>query len=521
MRRSTWAVLMAGVLLSGVATAAGKVLRVGVSTGVKSSEFTTKHDEVTGAVLHHVYEPLVAYRDDMSIGPMVAERYEVSNDGKTYTFKIREGIVFHNGAPVTSAEVKWTWNRYLSRDWGDRCRGHFDGSEEIYLRPSHVLSVEAPDPRTVVFRLASPNGLFLHQMASNYCITGILHPDSVNADGSWKQPIATGPYQLTSWEKDGAAVLTRFAGYKPRKEPMSGLAGAKEAKLDELRFVPFPDRQSLAQGLIEGKVDVLLDLNLEAYDSMKSKQGVVLYPQERLAWQQLLIQTRHDPLLRDPKLRQAIAYAIDREKITKIVAHGLVQPNPSAVARRSPYHTAAQDVSLGYNPDRAKALLRESGYQGQPITIQASRAPYEVFYQSAVLAAEMLNAVGINAVVKEVDWATQDKNYGANEFQITSMSFSMRTDPALMYSAIIGQKTDHKWYLWEDSEADLWTGQAAYASDPAQRQRLFDQIHAKMIDSTPTIGLYNNFRIDVSSDKVQGYKTHPMGIPRFWGVTVR
>lgn len=520
MRRSIWVALLAGLALSGTA-AAQKVLRVGVHTGIKSSEFTTKHDEVNAAMLHQIYEPLVAYRDDMSIGPMVAERYDISRDGKTYTFKLRDGITFHNGAPVTSREVKWSWDRYLSRDWGDRCRGHFDGSEEIYLRPSHVLKVETPDAGTVVFRLASPNALFLHQMASNYCIAAILHPDSVNADGSWKSPIATGPFMLKSWDKGGGAVLARFAAYKPRSEAMSGLTGAKQVKIDELRFVPFADRDALIQGFLGKQVDVLLDLSPTAYDRVKDKKGYTVYAQERLAWQQLLIQTRHDPLLRDPKLRQAIAYAIDREKIARVVALGLVQANPSAVARSSPYHTAAHDQSLGYDPEKAKALLRETAYQGETLTIQASRAPYAGFYESAVLAAEMLSAVGIKAVVKEVDWPTQDKNYGANEFQLTSMSFSMRTDPALMYSAIIGQKTDHKWYLWEDLEADLWTGQAAYTTDPAERQRLFDRIHAKMIESTPTIGLYNNFRIDVSTDKLQGYRTHPMGIPRFWGVTLK
>lgn len=171
-------------LWAGGTTASGQLLRVGITSGIAAAEPANKHDETTGAFLHQFLESLVAYREDMTVGPLLAQRIDVSDDGKSYTFTLREGLQFHNAAPVTSAEVRWSWERYLTRDWGTGCRGMFDGSGPAYLRPSHVLKIETPDIRTVVFHLNSPNGLFLHQMASHYCITGILHPQSANADGS-------------------------------------------------------------------------------------------------------------------------------------------------------------------------------------------------------------------------------------------------------------------------------------------------------------------------------------------------
>jgi peptide/nickel transport system substrate-binding protein len=116
---------------------------------------------------------------------------QVSKDGKTYTFKLRPGIKFHNGAPLTSADVVWSWKRYLDPNTKWLCLSEFDGSQSLKIE-----SVEATDPMTVVFKLNQARPLFLTQIASFQCGSGaIIHKDSVNADGSWKAPIGTGPVQ--------------------------------------------------------------------------------------------------------------------------------------------------------------------------------------------------------------------------------------------------------------------------------------------------------------------------------------
>ena len=527
--KSAITIALVASLWAGVTTASGQLLRVGITSGIAAAEPANKHDETTAAFLHQFLESLVAYREDMTVGPLLAQRIDVSNDGKAYTFTLREGLQFHNAAPVTSAEVRWSWERYLTRDWGTGCRGMFDGSGPAYLRPSHVLKIETPDIRTVVFHLNSPNGLFLHQMASHYCITGILHPQSANADGSMGRPIATGPFRVESWEKGGGAVLTRFAGYRPRSDPMSGLTGAKLAQVEAVHFLAIQGRSEARQALLDHRVDVLLDLSMRDYDALQGHGEIELLAQERLAWHQLLIQTRTDPLLRDKRIRQAIAHAIDSAEVARLLTRGLAQPNPSAVGHGSPYHTAVQDSSLSFDLSKSRALLRDAGYSGERIVIHASKDPHPVYYESkapiyyetAVVVAQMLRAAGINAVVEEVSWQHQDDLYNENRYQLMPMIYSMRTDPALMYSAYIGQKTDHGWYQWEDPEADLWTARAAQISDHAKRQALFDRIHAKMIDDVPSVGLFNSLRIDAVSSRVDGYRTFAMAIPRFWGVSIR
>src|SRR3546814_5894479 len=142
---------------------------------------------------------------------------------RTYRFTLRDGVTCHNGEPRTSAEVKWTWDRMFGGDaW--KCKSTFAGRSGVT-----VTAVEAPDPKTVVYRLESPNSLFLKQLANVQCQVLVAHPDSVGADGKWATPIGTGPYALKEWRRDDRIVLERYDGYSPSAEPGSAYAGAPAA----------------------------------------------------------------------------------------------------------------------------------------------------------------------------------------------------------------------------------------------------------------------------------------------------
>lgn len=503
------------------AAAAKKAINVGLSADIASTEFATKHDDNTMLVLHHIMESLVSYRDDMTVAPNLAESWEVSGDGKTYTFRLRDGVKFHNGAPLTAGIVKWNFDRFMDpkRDWGSHCREQLDGSFEEYIRPAYIVGIDTPDARTVSVRLQSPNAMFLHHLASNHCIYGIVHPDSVGPQGEWKTPVATGPFKLAAWRKSEEVVLEQFRDYLPRGDARSGLAGARRANVDELRFKVIADRAEAKRQLEKGKIDLLVNVSPSDAATLERAKNVKLVPQVTPAFLQLIVQSRTDPMLRNPTLRKAIAHAVDRERLTREALGGYAKPNPSIVAATFPQHTAAHDVAPAYDVARAKQLLAEAGYKGEKLEILTSAQPYPIFLTTAQSVAAMLREAGINAVVREVDWATHDKDYGKNNYQLTTIAFSTRTDPTLMYSAIVGQKGDHAWYLWEDQEAEMLTTISAIEADPVKRQALFDRLHAKMIEWTPTIGLANYPRVDAVSAKLKGYEGWTLAIPRLWGVT--
>src|SRR5271157_2918108 len=195
---------------------------------------------------HAGHEPRFRYRDGVAadlrrprrlaqrrtVAPMLAKSVDVSPDGLTYTFTLRDGVKFHNGASLTSREVVWTWKRFLDPTNNWSCRANFDGTRQI-----HIVSVEAKDDKTVVFRLEKPAGALLTTMARSDCdSTGIAHPDSVDTSGAFTLAMGTGPFRLSEWKKGEYVELERFADYSSRTEPTDGLAGAKKALVDKLRF---------------------------------------------------------------------------------------------------------------------------------------------------------------------------------------------------------------------------------------------------------------------------------------------
>ncbi len=151
----------------------------------------------------------------MSVAPMLADSWTLSDDKRAYTFKLRQGVTFHDGTPMTSADVKWTYDYLNGAQSEYSCKNLYDGS-----KGAKVVAVETPDPATVVFRLEQPYALFLDQMASVQCPMPVLSAKSVDAEGKWAKPIGTGPYVLAEWKKEQYLLLTPYAATsRARKRP--------------------------------------------------------------------------------------------------------------------------------------------------------------------------------------------------------------------------------------------------------------------------------------------------------------
>ena len=171
MRR--FAVLCLVMLAAATPVRAESVLRSMITTDIRGLMPGISPDDNTGTVLQNIYEGLVAWRADGMVAPMLAKEIAISEDGRSYTFTLRDGVTFHNGAPLTSSEVAWTWARLLDPKAGRPCRANFDGSRQI-----KIVAIETPSPMQVIFRLAEPSGAFLSMLARSDCDgTGIAHPD--------------------------------------------------------------------------------------------------------------------------------------------------------------------------------------------------------------------------------------------------------------------------------------------------------------------------------------------------------
>ncbi|MEN2977546.1 ABC transporter substrate-binding protein (plasmid) [Tistrella bauzanensis] len=497
----------AGPSLAADSPKRGGTLVVALNADARSLEPGINRDANSDTVVNHLFEGLVGYRADLSVGPALADRWTMSEDGRVYTFDLRDGVTFHDGKPLTAADVKWSWDRKQSQE-GWLCARFFNGASGL-----KVEAVEAPDDDTVVFRLAEPSGLFLTQLANIQCGVLVASPASVGADGGWT-PIGTGPFKLGDWKRGEALTLERYDGYVPSSEPGSGYAGARVAHVDAVRFQIVPDVDAAAAALKTGAVDILPELDTVKIADLKAA-GLKVMAAPGLSWSALLIQT-DDPLLSNPKLRRAIAHAIDAGQIAAVRTNGLAKANPSAVAESMRAFTPAFLDWPAYDPQAAGALLKEAGYKGEVIKIQTNRR-YVGMYDNAVMMQAMLSMAGLNVELEVLDWAAQLDNYVKGAFQLSSFSYSARFDPALMYAAFTADKATAKWAQWGDPQAREMLTRASATTDATERAAIFRRMHDLMRDQLPIIGLYYSPAVDAVATGVHGYKPWPASRAIGWG----
>jgi len=462
----------------------------------------------TDNILGNVVESLVALRADLSVGPMLADSWDITPDGKTYTFHLRHGVLFHNGVPVTSAEVKWSFQYLMKRSSGFECRSVFDGNRGV-----KVLAVRTPDPYTVVFELDRPYALFLKQMVDPRCPLAVLHPSSVDSAGQWLKPVATGPFVFADWKRGQYVLLKPFPQYRPRAEPPSGLAGAKVAHAD-VRFVVIPDEAAQKSALAAGQID-----------AMTISENSLLPPDPR--WHLidgpsadpavLLMQTR-DPLLSDVHMRRAIALALDLPGIVNAVTDGHARYNPSLVPDANELFSPVDASGYMQNLPEVKRLLAQAGYHGQTLKLETSRR-FEHMYTLAVYVQSLLTKAGIRTELDIVEWGKQVSDFRAGRFQMMSFGYSARIDPALMFGDVLGDKSKTPMAQWENPAALDLLHSLQGVTDDATRKHTFERLHQMMLADTPLLGMYYTPDLLLVSSRLHGLTSWPMRRIRLFNVS--
>lgn len=463
----------------------------------------------------HIVEGLVAYRENASVGPLLAESWAVSKGGRAYTFRLRRHVRFHNGAPLTSADVVWSFRRYLDPQTRWRCHREFSGGG--YAR---IVSVRALDPLTVRIELDRASPTFLQTLARTDCGgTAIVHRSSVGADGKWRLPVGTGPFRLAGWKRNRHVDLVRFAGYRPLPGPRDGNTGGKRALVDRVRFLVIPDVVSAQAALLRGDLDILdnvlpLDVRL-----LRSRKDIRLSVAPAMDVFALLFQTR-DRAIGDPRLRQAIALTLDVAGLVDAITEGTSQPNRSLVPRTSTYHGPAHRTVPRPNIAAARQLAHAAGYRGEPIRLVTNRR-YPELFDAAILIQAMALEAGINIQIDTLDWAAQLDRYYSGNYQAMTFAYSARLDPSLSYESIIGDKALDPRKIWGDAGARALLERSRATADAKQRQAVFDRLHARFMRQAPAVMLFNQGHITATRANIVGYKGWAAAQMRLWGVAIR
>lgn len=478
---------------------------------IRSTNPGVNRDNTTDGVVLNIVEGLVGYHENGTVGPLLARSYTTSADGLTYTFKLRTGVKFHNGDPMTSADVLWSWKRYMEpkTDW--RCLSEFDGRSGV-----KVVNATAPDAQTFVLQLDKPSAVFLDTLARTDCaMAAVISKKSVKEDGSWDKPIGTGPFKFDEWKRGEFVTMSAFADYQsPPGTKADGYLGLKTPQVAQVKFLTVPDMSTSKAGLQSGAIDAT-QITSSDVQELKANRAVKVMGAVDAGKNTLLMQT-NDPVLKDERIRQAIAYSLDMKQIVAASSEGLAHVNNSAIQETSGFFSAIQKKGYEYNPAKAKKLLQEAGYKGQPIVIQANKRAHVPSFSVAVLSQAMMQAVGINAQIEVLEWATQLDRYNSGNYQMSSFTYSSRLDPALSYEQFSGVKAKQPRKVWDDPVAQKLIDQSFVEADPKKRQALFDQLHTQMITKTPLIVLYNVTDSWGVRTRVSGFTVWE-GKPLLWG----
>lgn len=495
-------------------TANARPLNLVVNADIRSTNPGVNRDGNTDGVMVNILEGLVGYGADGRVQPVLAERVEVAPDGKTYTFILRKGVKFHNGADMTSADVLWSWQRYMNPATQWRCLTEFDGRNGV-----KVEEATAPDPYTFVMKLDAPHPLFLDSLARVDCgMAAVIHRDSVGADGAWKTPIATGPFKLDRWVRGQYLTLTKFDQYQsPPGAARDGVAGKKEALIAEVKVSVVPDSSTIKAGLASGALDISKVLNADVAELKKNKHIVVT--EDRTGGRDAILFQTTDPLLKSLAMRQALAAAIDTRKLVALVTDGRNQANSSTIKPGSFYYDDVQARGYRYDPAQAKKLLKEAGYAGQRLKITTNNRDNMLSLNIAIVMQQMLKEAGVESDIEIVEWATHMDRFLKGKYQIMVHAYSSRIDPSLSFEHFTGPKASQPRKVWDDPQAQALLDQSMATSDTARRKALFDQLHQLMLEQAPLLIVDNILEPWAASDKVKGFEPWE-GVPRLWGVSL-
>lgn len=460
-----------------------------------------------------VYEGLCTYDWDQNPQPNLAKSWEVAPDGKTITFKLQDGVTFHNGKPFTSADVQYSFMEILKK---------YNPIAPVML--AELVAVETPDPMTAVLRLANPAPYIMKALSGRdlpILCRSVFEGTDVLQNPSANKPIGTGPFKFAGWErgqfvrldrnetywKPGLPYLNRIvARFIPDAATRSAAMEAGEAHFAGYSAVNYAD-------LARMKTNPVLDLTTKGYE-MTPAQSV------------LELNGRHSQLQKKA-VRQAIAYAIDRKVILKDVMFGYGQPATGPLSRK--FKTAGlytDDVRQYDVPDRldiANRLLDEAGApRGADGTRFALHLEVNSFGEQWLRQAEYLKqalaVVGIAVTLRSEDTATWLRRVYTNyDYDLNEPFLSQGVDPVyglnkqFLTSQIRKGVTFVNDTFYSNPEVDRMLGEGAREPDAEKRAALYRKVQQVLAEDSPMVWLIDVQYVSVFNRRLKDHTTGPLG----------
>jgi peptide/nickel transport system substrate-binding protein len=438
-----------------------------------------------------IFDALLTRDEHLNVQPGLAERWEIP-DPLTYVFHLHHGVIFHDGRPLTSRDVKWTFDSLLE--------GRIRSTKASTYR--FVDRIDAPDDFTVVFHLKEPNATLLWNLSEG--AIGIVPFGTL--DEMTRKPIGSGPFKFVSAEQDKEVIIARNDNY-----------WATKARLARVRFIVVPDATTRALELRKGSADA--EINALISDTIVALEREPNLQIERAPGTVLsyLAFNLRDPTLRDARVRQAIACAIDRAPLLQYIWRGFAQPALSVLPPQSWAYDA--DVpSYPHNPEKARQLLDAAGYiahDGVRFHLTMKTSTEESTRLLAAVLQQQLRDVGIALDIRTFEFATFFADVTSGAFQLYSLRWiGGNEDPDIFEYSFHSNRFPPKGAnrgFYSNPRIDTLIDQARHETDQNARKRMYAEVQEILAQDEPYINLWYFDNVLVHTRRVRNLTLNPSG----------
>ncbi len=473
------------------------VLTIALPTSISALELPYASETNSQNVSRTLYDSLLYQAPDGSIQPALAESWEVTNGGKSYTFRLRKDVTFHNGEPFNADAVVLTWNTYRQEQV----------PYSAYFTPAET--VEKIDDYTVQVTTRAPNALLLPSIALAWTLLPPKYYQEVGARAFAEHPVGTGPYVLQEWARDDHLTLRANPGYWRQGRPL----------IDTVVFKFIPESAGRVAALRKGEVDIALRLSPAEAQSVQGVPGirVIRYPVDRVYYVAFNNIYGNNTAILDRRVRLAMNYAVDRRGIVKGLLDGSAQLAAGFVGPADVGWDGAEPFP--YDPDRAKQLLVEAGYpDGFATEMACPNRAYSHINEVCEAVVRYLDKVGIqvdlNLIESNSFWERQ-KNKQLPALFVDSWASYYRD----AYNRLAGALTPgESWASWRDPKLQEMIVEIGRTLDLKTRETLYHKLQAMMRDDPPFIYLYFPETFEGVRSRVVGYQPRPGEDYYLWDV---
>lgn len=438
-------------------------------------------------VLENVFDTLVAPDENLEMQPALAESWEVSDDQLTWTFDLRDGVTFHDGSEFTSEDVVYSYRRIIDEQLANAWKF------------AAITDIAAPDDDTVVITVAQPTPNLLSNLGG-FKGMAIVQQENVESGDITTAPIGTGPFSVTGYSSGDRITLAANSDYWGGAPELAGL---------EYRFISEPATALAA--LRAGDIHWTDVVPPQQVSELESDDTVQLGLTPSSDYWYLALNEAREPWS-DVRVRQALAYAIDRDAIVQAVSYGTAALNQLAIPEQSVWYTEYDEYSTDL--DTAQALLDEAGFTGGTLDLLAT-SDYPETVTAAQIIASNLEPLGIDVEIRQPDFSTWLDEQNTGNFDMLMMGWLGNIDPDDFYYAQHHSDGASNAQKYSNTEVDALLDAGRIETDPEARKELYAEAATIIADEVSYIYLYNPSVIQVWSPDVTGYTTRADRAIRF------